>query len=74
MNFNVYSVRDKLAGEAGPPFIAVNDLVAMRQFKQMGIPESLRNEYELLRVGYWDSLNAELTSHLTYTLSSEVTE
>ncbi|QXP44129.1 MAG: nonstructural protein [Arizlama microvirus] len=61
MLYNVYVVKDKLAQEAGPPFVAVNDKVALRQFKQMGIPEVLKKEYELLKIGYYDSLEVTIT-------------
>jgi len=66
MLYNVYTVKDKLAEEAGPPFIAVNDKVAMRQFRQMGIPQSLQNEYELLKIGYFDSIDISITPDIVY--------
>lgn len=55
MIYNVYVVKDKLAEEAGPPFTAVNNSVAIRQYKQMGIPEALKDEYSLHLIGFYDS-------------------
>jgi len=66
MLYQVYTVKDKLAEEAGPPFIAVNDKVALRQFKQMNIPKSLINEYELLCIGYFDSVDITITPNIVY--------
>lgn len=71
MLYNVYVVRDKLAEEAGPPFTAVNDKVALRQFQSMGIPESLKDEYELLKIGYYDSIDVSITPLVSYTLTGE---
>lgn len=66
MLYQVYTVRDKLAEESGPPFIAVNDKVAMRQYKAMNIPDSLKNEYELLMIGYFDSVDTTITPSVVY--------
>lgn len=66
MVVKVYTIKDKLARECGPPFTAVNDEVAKRQFKQMGIPKDLLDEYELLQIGYFDTIEAELTPELKY--------
>lgn len=68
MLYNVYVVKDKLAEEAGPPFTAVNDKVALRQYQSMGIPESLKDEYELLMIGYFDSVDVSITPHITYSV------
>lgn len=68
MLYNVYTVKDKLAEECGPPFIAVNDKVAIRQFKSMGIPEALKNEYELLNIGYFDSIDVSITPNMVISL------
>lgn len=71
MLYNVYTVKDKLAEECGPPFIAVNDKVAIRQYKSMGIPESLKNEYSLLKIGYFDSIDVSITPNVVITLITE---
>ncbi|WNK14084.1 MAG: nonstructural protein [Microvirus sp.] len=65
MLYQVYTVKDKLAEEAGPPFIAVNDKVAIRQFKSMGIPLALKDEYELLKIGYFDSIDITIIPDIT---------
>jgi len=66
MLYNVYTVKDNLAEEAGPPFIAVNDKVAIRQYKNMGIPESLKKDYQLLKIGYFDSVDVSITPDMIY--------
>lgn len=73
MLYNVYVVKDKLAEEAGPPFVAVNDKVALRQYQSMGIPESLKDEYELLKIGFYDSIDISITPAITYTLTEPTT-
>lgn len=65
MVYNVYVVKDKLAEEAGPPFTAVNNSVAIRQYKQMGIPEALKDEYSLHLIGYYDSKEMSITPNVT---------
>lgn len=55
MIYNVYVVLDKLAEEAGPPFTAINNAVAVRQYKAMGIPTALKDEYSLHLIGFYDS-------------------
>jgi len=66
MLYNVYVVQDHLAEEAGPPFIAVNDKVALRQFNSMTIPEALKKEYSLLKIGYYDSKDLSITPDMIY--------
>lgn len=68
MLYNVYVVKDKLAEECGPPFTAVNDKVALREYVSIGIPESLKDQYELLCIGYYDSVDVSITPNITYTI------
>jgi len=68
MLYNVYTVKDLLAEEAGPPFIAVNDKVALRQYQSMGIPESLKDQYELIKIGYYDSIDLSITPDIIYSV------
>lgn len=70
MLYNLYTVVDKLAEEAGPPFTAVNDKVAMRKFREMGIPESLKDEYEVRCLGSFDSVGCFITPEMVYTLAT----
>lgn len=65
MVYNVYTVYDKTAEEAGPPFTAVNNSVAKRQYKQMGIPEALKDEYSLHLIGFYDSKEMTITPNST---------
>lgn len=57
MNYRLYCIYDRVAGEAGPLFQAVNDQVAVRQSINVlhTIPLSLRPDYQLLCVGQFDS-------------------
>lgn len=68
MVFKVYTVWDKVAEEAGPPFIAINDGVALRSFKEMNIIPSLRGDYVLYHIGFYDSVEASITPSLTITV------
>lgn len=71
MLYSVYTIKDKLAEECGPPFVAVNDKVALRKYKDLGIPESLKHEYELLMIGLFDSKDCSITPHVVYSLVEE---
>lgn len=57
MQTNLYVIYDKVAEESGPVYQAVNDGVAVRQFKSTieKIPSSLRDEYQLVCIGMYDS-------------------
>lgn len=71
MQYNIYSVYDKTAEEFGPPFVAVNDGVAKRQYKNFGIPEALQDEYELHCIGTFDSKDGSVLPIDTFTLHTE---
>ena len=71
MVFNVYVIYDKVAEEAGPPFTAVNDGIAQRMFAQMNIPLSLRNDYEIVRIAYYDSKDMQITLDEPYKLTEK---
>lgn len=68
MVYKVYTVFDKVAEEAGPPFTAINDGVAIRSFKEMNIIPSLRGDYELYHIGFYDSVEASITPAVTITV------
>lgn len=72
MQYNLYVVKDKLAGEAGPPFTAVNDAVARRNFSQMNIPPAFADEYELLCIGTYDSKEIFIVPEICYSVVKEV--
>ena len=71
MVYGVYVVYDKVAEEAGPPFTAVNDGIAQRMFGQMNIPLSLRADYQLVRIAYYDSKDMQITLDESYTLTEK---
>lgn len=74
MLYNVYVIKDKLAEESGPLFTAVNDKVALRKLKEMGIPDSLKHEYELLCLGTYDSKASFIVPEVVYTVQEEINE
>lgn len=60
---NLYTIFDKVAKDAGPVFAAKNDGVARRNFDNL-IKENKINkisEYQLYRVGFYDSENMLVT-------------
>lgn len=67
----LYTVYDKVAEEAGPVFQAINDGIAMRQFKSLGIPEALEKDYTLHRIGQYDSKNMEVIPEIVYHLKED---
>lgn len=71
MNCNVYVVWDSVAEEAGPPFVAVNDGIARRMYKNMNIPEALKGDYQLVRIGYYNSKDMQLAIDIPYKLTEE---
>lgn len=70
MLYNVYAVYDKTAEEFGPPFTSVNDGVAKRQYKQMGIPDSIKDEYQLHMIGTYDSKTGDVVPEMQYMLDT----
>ena len=68
MNFNVYSIRDKV-GTWTPPTLDANDSIAIRNFA-FGInnrPDSMLkfslDDFSLYRIGTFDSDSAAMTSY-----------
>lgn len=55
----LYTVMDRCAGRYGPIFEAVNDAVAVRQFRgsMAAIPEYTRDDYSLIRLGSYDHIS-----------------
>lgn len=66
MDYCLYSVYDKTADEYGPVFQAVNDGVAKREYNRLGIPESLKKEYSLHKIGYFDSKTGDVVPEVNY--------
>lgn len=74
MILNLYTIYDRTAEEAGPVFQAVNDGVARRNYRNLGIPADLENEYELRCIGIIDTKACCIIPEIVYTVdtSSEV--
>lgn len=57
----LYTIRDRLAEQYGPPFTAVNDAVAVRQYWNIVRNSRLDpNDYELFCVGGFDKYTGKL--------------
>lgn len=69
MNYNVYVVWDSVAEEAGPPFTAVNDGIAKRMFLNMNIPQGIKSDYSLVRIGFYNSKDMQLAIDIPYTIT-----
>lgn len=61
MKFNLYTVNDVVAEEAGPVFVAKNSGVAFRNFSGMLKDVTNQSEYELFHVGEYDSDTMQVT-------------
>lgn len=48
--YELYTAYDKLAGEAGPVFMSVNDMTAVRQFQNI-IKELPKDDFKLYKLG-----------------------
>jgi hypothetical protein len=59
---NLYSIFDTVASEYAPPFVAINNGVAMRAFKrELGdLPDHVRKDYVLYRIGTFESETGEI--------------
>lgn len=71
MKTNIYAIYDKQAEIHGPPFTAINDVLAMRTFNTIKEDSSsdihkYPQDYKLVKLGTFDkktgALNAELES------------
>lgn len=71
MLYNVYAIYDKTAEEFGPPVVAVNDGIAKRWYRNQGIPESIKDEYQLHMIGTYDSKTGDIIPEMRYTLNLE---
>lgn len=61
MKFNLYTVLDQIAEEAGPVFVAKNSGVALRNFSAMIKDMAMPSDYSLFHVGEYDSDSMEVT-------------
>lgn len=57
MIFGIFTVFDRVAYEAGPPFVAINAGVARRHYRAIldTIPSVDKDAYRLYRLGSYDS-------------------
>lgn len=60
MVYNLYTVYDRLAKEAGPIFVAVNDQVAERQFRKLIVGSDNPADYQLYNLGEYDSVSLSI--------------
>lgn len=60
MKSGIYTIYDEAADEYGPVFTAKNDAVAQRQFNQLMKTVEYPAEFELYKVGDFDSENYEM--------------
>jgi len=60
----LYSVEDKLAEEYGPPFTAKNDAIARRQFKNLSANMQQVEDFELWKLGTFDTESGEINKEL----------
>lgn len=68
MEINIYCIYDKVAEESGPLFTAVNDGIAIRQFRNIPIPPSLKNDYQLCRIGTYNTKDMSIIPEVLYTI------
>lgn len=68
MVYKIYAIYDTVAEEGGPVFCAVNDGVAMRQFRQLVQGTENRNDFELYYLADYDSKCVEISE----TIKSQV--
>lgn len=59
--YNVYTLRDLSAGEAGPLFIALTDEVAVRSACMMLKDSLYADDYLLVKVAVYDSSSMSIT-------------
>lgn len=67
MIFKLYTIFDKVAGDAGPIFCAVNSGVALRQAKAVLKEADNPDDYQLMLIGEYDS-----TAVMIDSISAEV--
>lgn len=63
----LYTIYDLVAEEAGPVFEAVNDGVAMRNFRNLlkEIPAYQHGDYRIYRLGSFDHSKIEMDKYAT---------
>jgi hypothetical protein len=62
----IFAFKDAATGELSPPFIAKNDAVGIRLFKNFrdSLPENSKVDFSLLCVGLWSDVNGLITDDL----------
>lgn len=61
----LYTIFDRVAEEAGPVFEAVNDGVAMRNFRNLlkDVPAYQHGDYRIYRLGSFDHSNMDIMKY-----------
>ena len=61
---NLYTIRDRMADETGNLFEAVNDAVAIRQYKHLlnQNPHAKSEDYQLLKLGSYNNKRISLVA------------
>nr|QJB18856.1 MAG: nonstructural protein [Microvirus sp.] len=76
MKMYLYSVKDRLADEFAPLFEAKNDAIALRVHATMmaKVPGLILSDFELYKLGHYDSTNALVEGYETPLLINQVTK
>ena len=56
----LYSIKDKVAGEFGPIYEAVNDAVAMREFSRIMAKTEFADDFELICMAEMDKVTGQM--------------
>lgn len=71
MKFNLYTIFDRVAADAGPIFCAVNHGVALRQAKAVLKEADNPDDYFLQWIGEYDSSKVEIVAHVAEVITDE---
>jgi len=76
MIVNLYAVRDRIAEETGPIFMAKNDAIALRQTQQLLRSEQVTDpeDFELWMVGTYDTELMDIQKNLFEVVVPKITE
>jgi len=66
MKYRLYSINDRVAGEFGPVFQAVNDGVAIRNYKNLLKEAQSVEDYSLFYLGTFDTQTGDMVAEMKY--------
>lgn len=73
MDYEMYSIFDKVAGVYSEPFLAVNEATAVRRFQwQMEQSTMVAGDCALYRVGYFNVYTGAIDPCVTFVCNYEV--